>query len=569
MSQKENFLLEKIKLRLSRFFSFFNPNKILPLRLFQEGEEFIFIFFNKRKNRIYRLLTKSEDGFSFITEKMLEEREEDLISQYPNAWIVEDKKKIMFFGDRKIQVAIWNNNQKWRIKRKPLIVKSSPVELGGVYSYKDGYLILFFEKIKTDGLMRYFGYFALIDKEKLQILWETTEPIWKSQDHWQKETPILLGSAMINEKIISYWYLQSKKILGIVHSGFFFEPKKILKSNLYIKRYEKNPIIKPKKENSWENFNTFNSAAFYYDKKVHLLYRAQGYDYISHIGYAVSSDGYQIEERLDHPIFSPTYDFETNKKGEVNIEYVSAGSFGGCEDPRVTLMGDRLYMIYVAFDGWQPPRLALTSILLKDFLSRRWLWEKPVLISPQGVIDKSGCLLPEKIKGKYVIFHRIFPNILIDFVDDLNFDGKSKWLKGQYQIKVREGQWDSLKIGIGGSPLKTKDGWLAIYYGVDKKASNKYHIGAMLLDLKNPTKVLYRSNQPILTPQKDYEMNGFKPGIAYPCGAVIIDNKLLVYYGAADSYVAVAEADLDEFIENLKKDQPLKLESIVIKEVII
>ncbi len=225
-------------------------------------------------------------------------------------------------------------------------------------------------------------------------------------------------------------------------------------------------------------------------------------------------------------------------------------------------------MIYVAFDGWQPPRLALTSILLKDFLSRRWLWEKPVLISPPGVVDKSGCLLPEKIKGKYVIFHRIFPNILIDFVDDLNFDGKTKWLKGQYQIKVREGKWDSLKIGMGGPPLKTKDGWLVIYYGVDKKSSSKYYIGAMLLDLKNPTKVLYRSNQPILTPQEEYEMNGFKPGIAYPCGAVIVNGKLLVYYGAADSYVAVAEARLEEFIENLKKDQPLRLEPIVVKEVI-
>ncbi len=139
--------------------------------------------------------------------------------------------------------------------------------MGGVYPYKDGYLTLFFEKIKSDGLTHYFGYFALIDKEKLQILWETTEPIWKSSDHWPKEKIAFLGSAMINEKTISYWYRQSKRIFGIVHSGFFFDPKKILKTHLYIKRYEKNPIITPRKENSWESFNTFNPAAFYYIKK--------------------------------------------------------------------------------------------------------------------------------------------------------------------------------------------------------------------------------------------------------------------------------------------------------------
>jgi predicted GH43/DUF377 family glycosyl hydrolase len=102
-------------------------------------------------------------------------------------------------------------------------------------------------------------------------------------------------------------------------------------------------------------------------------------------------------------------------------------------------------------------RLALTSILLDDFLNKRWNWSKPVLISKPGIIDKSGCLLPEKIKGKYVFFHRVFPNILIDYVDDLSF-GENRYLKGQYQIKVRPNMWDSRKIGAGAPPIKTKDG---------------------------------------------------------------------------------------------------------------
>jgi len=211
----------------------------------------------------------------------------------------------------------------------------------------------------------------------------------------------------------------------------------------------------------------------------------------------------------------------------------------------------------------------LTSIGLNDFLNQRWNWEKPVLISPPGVIDKSGCLLPEKIKGKYVFFHRIFPNILIDFVDDLNFDGKKRCLQGKYQIKVRPGKWDSRKIGAGAPPLKTKEDWLLIYYGVDDQDASKYHIGAMLLDIKDPTRVLHRTDKPILSPTEVYETNGFKPGIAYPCGAVIFKDDLLVYYGAADSVVCVAKANLSQFLKDLKNDKTPLLYPIKIKEIII
>ena len=91
-----------------------------------------------------------------------------------------------------------------------------------------------------------------------------------------------------------------------------------------------------------------------------------------------------------------------------------------------------------------------------------------MLISPPHIIDKNACILPEKINGKYVIFHRVFPNILIDFVDDLDFDGKTRWLAGQYEIPVRalSSDWDSRKVGCGPPPLKTKDGWLLIYQAV-------------------------------------------------------------------------------------------------------
>src|SRR3989344_4142367 len=223
-------------------------------------------------------------------------------------------------------------------------------------------------------------------------------------------------------------------------------------------------------------------------------------------------------------------------------------------------------MTYVAFDGWSPPRLALTSIHVEDFLRQRWHWSKPVLVSPPGIVDKSGCLLPEKINGNYVFFHRVFPNILIDYLDDLNFDGKTKFLKGQYQIKIRPDKWDSRKIGAGAPPIKTKYGWLLIYYGVDNSADSKYLVGAMLLDLKDPTQVLYRCDDPIMRPEEDYENNGFKPGIIYPCGAAIIGENLMIHYGGADSYVCVAYAHLNTFLRELMTSQPIHLKSLEIRE---
>ncbi|MBU1885053.1 hypothetical protein KKE34_00390, partial [Patescibacteria group bacterium] len=207
---------------------------------------------------------------------------------------------------------------------------------------------------------------------------------------------------------------------------------------------------------------------------------------------------------------------------------------------------------YVAYDGWNPPRIALTSIALSDFLDHNFLWERPVLISKPNVVDKSAVIFPEKINNKYVIMHRVFPDILIDFVDDLNFDGYT-YLRGEHKISPRSRQWwDSRKIGAGAPPLKTKDGWLLIYQAVDDKDASEYKVGAMLLDLNDPTKVLYRSAKPILEPREEYENYGFKAGVVYPCGAVIKDNTLFVYYGGADSYVCVATTPLEKFLDNLK-----------------
>ena len=107
---------------------------------------------------------------------------------------------------------------------------------------------------------------------------------------------------------------------------------------------------------------------------------------------------------------------------------------------------------------------------------------------------------------------------------------------------------------MGPPPIKTKDGWLAIYQAVGFQDNSRYKIGAMLLDLTDPSKVLYRCSHPILEPETHYENGGFKAGVIYPCGAVIIDKTLIVYYGGSDTFVAAATANIDEFLDQLKFD---------------
>lgn len=563
-------LINNIKIRLKNLIdNKDDKSSIKPIKIVRDETEYYLILKNNLTSSL--LTARSLDGIDFdLTEKL--HRLDNFVEDFSCSAVVSDldkrKKKIMYFGDRFLHLATFSKNHGWTSNKKSLLNSHYPVELGGAFLFSRGIIILYFEKLIDRGITYYQAQIAEFDKKKPdKLLWKTDKPIWSSKDHWPDKKVVALGSIMNLDKIVTYWYIDNEIIYAVYLSGFNYSPDFIAKKQIKLSKHKHNPILKPKPDNNWEAFTTLNPAAVYLRKKVHILYRAQGYDYISSVGYAVSNDGLKIDQRFKDPIYRPNYKFETNLTGDVNPQLMSAGGYGGCEDPRITLLGNKLYMVYVAFDGWSNLRLALTSIHIDDFLNQRWNWAKPVLISPPHVIDKSGCLLPEKINGKYVFFHRIFPNILIDFVDDLNFNKKDKWLKGEYKIKVRPGMWDSRKIGAGAPPIKTDDGWLLIYYGVDDQDAGKYHIGAMLLDLTNPTRVIRRTNSPILSPSEEYENNGFKPGIAYPCGAVIVNDQLLVYYGAADSTVCVASANLPEFLKQLRLDESPRLTPIIIKEV--
>lgn len=328
-------------------------------------------------------------------------------------------------------------------------------------------------------------------------------------------------------------------------------------------RFQNNPILTPVSTHWWETKATFNPAAIYEGGKVHILYRAIGETDNSVLGYASSIDGLHIDNRLPEPVYTPRKEFEGiipsyyQKPGTSSIYVSGGGGMGGCEDPRLTRIEDTIYMTYVAYNGYSPPRIALTSIQIDDFLNKNWKWKEPILISEPNIVNKNACLLPEKINGKYVIFHRVFPNILIDFVDDLNFDGKTRWLQGHFKIPVKDSRfcWDSRKVAVGPPPIRIKDGWLLIYHAIDEKDELRYKIGAMLLDIKEPMRVLARTKHPVLEPEAEYENEGWKSGVVYPCGAVIINECLFVYYGGADKVTCVATAQLSEFISQLEYER--------------
>ena len=329
----------------------------------------------------------------------------------------------------------------------------------------------------------------------------------------------------------------------------------------FLDRHAKNPVMSPQQIHEWEHGGTFNPAAIMDDEeRVHLLYRAVGADGISRIGYAMSRDGQSIDMRSRYPVFEPQRGYgmpdAKTATGPTTYNpafYTSGGGWGGSEDPRTVLIDGKVYMSYVAFEGWDSTRIALTSIKLDDLKRGRWNWKKPVIISPPGQTAKNWVIFPEKINGRFAILHSIVPNIMIDYldsIDNITTHIDSPRLHGPQP--GRKGFWDNRVRGAGPPPIKTDIGWLLLYHAQDMKEPSKYKLGAMILDLNDPTKILYRSPQPILEPDANYENDG-KPGIVYASGAVILKGNLTVYYGGGDRHVCIAQTPLKQLLDWMVK----------------
>ena len=303
-----------------------------------------------------------------------------------------------------------------------------------------------------------------------------------------------------------------------------------------LERFEGNPILEPIEAHTWESKTVFNTAAIYLKDKIHLLYRATDINDISTIGYASSKDGFHIDERLKTPVFSPQ----------------SVEDCLGCEDPRIIKIEERLYITYTAY-GRVPgmeegtlrisprlPQIGLTSISVDDFLNHRWNFGERIY-PLRGIENKDCVIFPEKFSGKYVIYHRVNPYIWICYSDDL-----VHWYDHNILMGPKQG-WEYFKIGAGAPPIKTEKGWLFIYHGVS--STLVYSLGFAFIDLKDPTKIIYRHPEPIFEPVMNYEKEGIVPNVVFSGGVVLKDNTVFVYYGGADTVIGVATAPLSRFFE--------------------
>lgn len=333
-----------------------------------------------------------------------------------------------------------------------------------------------------------------------------------------------------------------------------------------LKRYEGNPIISPIDAHDWENLVASNPGAWYDEEKqeVILLYRASGRDaeFYVHFGMAVSKDGYNFERVSDKPVFSPSID----------------GFDAGCvEDPRIVKMGEWYYITYASRpfppgEYWMapeqrrynPPKFpadfplmlrnnaTTTGLLLtKDFKT----FIRAGRLTNPTLDDRDVILFPEKINGKFVMLHRPMnwvgeqygtehPAIWISTSDDvLNWESANSKM-----LATAKYEWE-LKIGGSTPPLKTEHGWLTLYHGVGSEGY--YRVGAFLLDLNDPSKILHRSPDWLLQPEEKWEFEGYYNGVVFPCGNVIIGDTLFVYYGGADKHVGVATCSVKELLADL------------------
>lgn len=471
--------------------------------------------------------------------------------------------KKLVFGRKKIDLSVYKNLSRQPQKKTKTIFQPKEEILGQtnlkicqIFNLDQGILILLYRYQDPTIWSEYSWELLLVDKDNpQQITWSKQLPISASIPG-SKDKPINpIGAVKLNDNLISYWQIGNKNIYALTQPFFEIKPSAGPSPFPYLeklKRHKKNPILEPKPENKWESKLVFNPAAVNIDDEIHLIYRAVGKNDLSVFGYAKTKDGLEIDYRSDKPAYIPREKFEVNRQApKATYNYTSGWGCGGCEDPKLTKIGDTIFMTYTAWNGTEPPGVALTSIKISDLKNQNWNWAEPIMLSPKGEIHKNWALFPEKINGKYAILHSLSPEILVNHFEDLNFKNNSP-IKSYYSPSGRKNHWDNWMRGVGPPPIKTNEGWLIFYHAMDNHDPGRYKIGAMVLDTNDPTKIKYRTNNPLLEPDMDYENQGFKGGVVYTCGAAVKEKKLLVYYGGADTVSCVAYIEIEKLLNSLK-----------------
>ncbi|MFA6278672.1 MAG: hypothetical protein WCS97_00840 [Candidatus Paceibacterota bacterium] len=340
---------------------------------------------------------------------------------------------------------------------------------------------------------------------------------------------------------------------------------------LLLSKSSRNPILKPG-SHPWTAEAVLNPAAAVIGGRTHLLYRAVGTDGVSRIGYASSADGITFDERLPYPAYAsrnPGGSLPGSRRRYSPVMYPSGGSWGGCEDPRMVVIDGCVYVTFNMFENWML-RVGVISMSEEDFLAKQFhRWEGPIVLTHSDR-EKNWMLFPEKIAGQFAILHSIIGDdenhVRVEFIDDLADLTLRKFTSPDPQrVPDMLVAWHTHVRSAGPPPLRTDKGWLVFYHAHDAHEPSRYKLGAMLLDLVDPTKILYRAVAPVIEPDEHYE-NAGKPGIVYACGAVVREGTLFVYYGGADKVVCVATAPLDDFLDAIIKGNQTSLTTIPAQE---
>jgi beta-1,2-mannosidase len=284
------------------------------------------------------------------------------------------------------------------------------------------------------------------------------------------------------------------------------------------------PILSPQ-GTGWESAGTFNPAVIERNGKFVMLYRAQDAAGTSRLGYAESSDGIHFTRRAE-PVLSPAADYEKD---------------GGVEDPRLQRFGDTYYLTYTGYNMKDAQLCLATS---RDLIH----WERKGVILPayKGNWNrgwtKSGAIVPEKIDGKYWMY---WLGTGADKTDQMGISYSTDlrhWTEATDTpvLPRRPGKFDSRVVEPGPPPFLSPEGIVLIYNGADDKLV--YRSGVAVFNRKDPRKLLSRTDEPLFSPEKEWEKVGQVPDVVFVEGMARQGNRWLFYYGGADKYVGVAEA---------------------------
>lgn len=310
-----------------------------------------------------------------------------------------------------------------------------------------------------------------------------------------------------------------------------------------LEKHAGNPILRREPSNGWEAGATYNSSAVVWDKRVWMIYRAEDVPpkliseenlYTGRLGLASSDDGFRFDRVSNQPIIGTDGRFAADKTR-------------GVEDPRLTQMDDgRFLLTYTAFSGktlndWGPGRIKLFLAESRDL--RSWHEYGPVF----PFSTKSGGILGKKVGGRYVMYYGDTDIFLAESEDGVRWQSTRKLVFG-----ARAGYADDGGVEVGPSPILTRKGILLIYNMIRKDKPMHYLPGYVLLDKDDPTRVLDRSEEPILRGELEmercYRCSEFHGGgnyILFAMGSVIKDGRFFLYYGCADEVVGVASAPVN------------------------